>query len=77
MRKPKKAEVSINDEPAVLLLIRQTRKALNLSQEDLAEMVGVEQSAISKLERLGTNSVSIALVKRALGALKIDPNTIS
>jgi len=77
MHKPKKAEVSINNESAVLLLIRETRKALNLSQEDLAEMVGVEQSAISKLERLGTKSVSIALLKRALGALKIDPNTIS
>ena len=48
--------------------IRQTRKAQNLSQEQLGEMIGVQKAQISRVEN-GTNLTlsTIAKVFKALG----------
>jgi len=48
--------------------IRQTRKAQNLSQEQLGKMIGVQKAQISKVEN-GTNLTlsTIAKVFKALG----------
>lgn len=46
------------------------RKAKGLSQTDLAEMVGVEQPTISKLER-GNESITLRTIKAVADALQV------
>ncbi|OCY13316.1 MAG: hypothetical protein BEV12_24265 [Microcystis aeruginosa CACIAM 03] len=68
----KKTNCRVEEEPTLLAAIRATRTARKMSQEDLAELLDVEQSAVSKLERLGTKSISLDLLIRALDILEID-----
>jgi transcriptional regulator with XRE-family HTH domain len=50
--------------------VARIRKARGLSQEQLAEMVGVHQATISKLER-GSESVTLELVFKVAAALNL------
>jgi len=47
------------------------RRARGLNQEQLAEMAGVKQSTISKVER-GYDGVTLRVLRQLAGALKVD-----
>jgi transcriptional regulator with XRE-family HTH domain len=51
--------------------MRDRRKALDLSQEKLGELAGLEQSYISNVEA-GTRNVSIDNIARIAHALNVD-----
>lgn len=51
--------------------LERIRRERELSQEDLAEMAGVKQSTISKIER-GNDGVTLRVLKQLAGALKVD-----
>lgn len=51
--------------------IAEIRKARGLSQTELAEMVGVEQPTISRLEK-GNDSVTLRLVRQVAKALGVE-----
>ncbi len=51
------------------LMIKETRKQRNLTQEELGELVGVNKSEISKLERNARN-MTLSTVIRIFEALK-------
>ena len=50
-------------------MIRQTRKERDLTQEELAELIGVKKSEISKLERNARN-MTIGTILKIFHALK-------
>ena len=50
-------------------MIKSVRKERNLTQEQLGEMIGVQKSQISKLER-NTKNVTIETILKVFGALK-------
>ena len=50
-------------------MIKSTRKERNLTQEELGQLVGVQKSQISKLEK-GSKNVTIATVLKVFTALK-------
>lgn len=52
-------------------IIREYRKQKNITQKDLAEMLGISQSAISSLERTGDN-LRADTAKKVAAALDID-----
>jgi DNA-binding XRE family transcriptional regulator len=54
-------------------LIRQTRKERNLTQSELGEMIGVQKSQISRIERNAKN-VTIETILRVFRALKAKVN---
>ncbi|MDG4650086.1 helix-turn-helix transcriptional regulator [Roseibacterium sp. SDUM158017] len=50
--------------------LRDIRKAKSLSQADLAEMVGVKQATISRIEK-GVNNPSLAVASKIADALNV------
>lgn len=50
-------------------MIKSIRKERNLTQEQLGELIGVQKSQISKLER-NTKNVTIETILKVFGALK-------
>lgn len=52
-------------------LIRQTRKAKRLTQQQLAEQAGTVQSVVAELETGTRNSASIATVKNLAAVLEL------
>ena len=54
-------------------MIKQTRKERNLTQEQLGELIGVNKSEISKLERNARN-MTISTVLKIFNALKAKVN---
>lgn len=56
-------------------VLAKVRKDAKISQENLAEMVGVIQSTICRIE-IGTLDVSVALLRRIAGALNVSPEAL-
>lgn len=56
--------------------IRRRRKSLHLTQQDLADLVGVNRRSISELER-GTGSTSLRTVIAACEALGLDVTVVT
>ena len=54
-------------------MIKKTRKERNLTQEELGELVGVQKSQISKLEKNASN-VTIQTVLKVFTALRANVN---
>ena len=54
-------------------MIKQTRKERNLTQSELGEMIGVQKSQISRIERNAKN-VTIETILRVFTALKAKVN---
>jgi len=54
-------------------MIRQTRKERQLTQSQLGELIGVQKSQISRIERNAKN-VTIGTILRVFGALKARVN---
>ena len=50
-------------------MIKNVRKERNLTQEELGQLVGVQKSQISKLEK-GSKNVTIATILKVFDALK-------
>ncbi|MBR1673772.1 MAG: helix-turn-helix transcriptional regulator [Eubacterium sp.] len=55
--------------------IRKRRRALNLKQKELAEMINISDNYMSKLEN-GNAQLSIAILKDMIRALNTDDNYI-
>jgi len=55
--------------------VRRLRKALGLSQEELAEAAGVHRTYIGMIER-GEKNVTIYNIERIAQALKVRPGTL-
>ena len=51
--------------------LERLRRARGLNQDDLAEMAGVKQSTISKIER-GYDGVTLRVLKQLAGALEVE-----
>ncbi len=58
--------------PVKIRLLEQ-RKAAGLSQEQLAEMVGMAQADISRIETGKTSAISLDVLDRLCRALKCEP----
>ncbi len=54
-------------------MIKRTRKERNLTQTELGDMIGVQKSQISRIERNAKN-VTIETILRVFGALKAKVN---
>lgn len=52
--------------------VRSTRKALNVSQEELADMAGINRSHMGQIER-GTKSAGLTTIARIAKALDCSP----
>jgi len=52
--------------------VRSTRKTLNVSQEELADMAGINRSHMGQIER-GTKSAGLATIARIAKALDCSP----
>ena len=61
--------------PVKIRLLEQ-RKAAGLSQEQLAEMVGMAQADISRIETGKTSAISLDVLDRLCRALKCQPGDI-
>ncbi len=61
--------------PVKIRLLDQ-RKAAGLSQEQLAEMVGMGEAAISRIETGKTSTISLDVLDRLCRALKCEPGDI-
>ncbi len=61
--------------PVKIRLLDQ-RKAAGLSQEHLAEMVGMAQADISRIETGKTSTISLDVLDRLCRALKCEPGDI-
>ena len=61
--------------PVKIRLLEQ-RKAAGLSQEQLAEMVGMAQADISRIETGKTSAISLDVLDRRCRALKCQPGDI-
>ena len=57
-------------------LIRRLRLERNLSQEELAQLAGLDRTYISFIER-GSRNISLKTLARVLCALKIDTQTFA
>lgn len=55
--------------------VRRTRKALGLSQEDLALEAGLDRTYVSQVER-GTRNCTIIVLARLARALKTTPDRL-
>ena len=60
----------------VTIRLLDRRKAAGLSQEQLAEMVGMAQADISRIETGKTSSISLDVLNRFCRALKCEPGEI-
>ena len=58
------------------LRIRELREAKNLSQERLAEMVGVRQATISDHERGKARRIDLDLLEDLAAALGVEPGAL-
>jgi transcriptional regulator with XRE-family HTH domain len=58
------------------MTLREARVRSGLTQESLAELVGVDQATISDLERGRNSNPSWATVAKIAAALKVDPKDI-
>ena len=65
------AETVVHDPEALAALIRSRREALGLSQQAVADAIGVSRKFIVDLER-GKKSAEIGLAIRAAAAVGID-----
>ncbi len=61
--------------PVMIKLLEQ-RKSAGLSQEKLAEMVGMAQADISRIETGKTSAISLDVLDRLCKALKCEPGDI-
>ena len=61
--------------PVQIRLLEQ-RQAAGLSQEQLAEMVGMAQADISRIETGKTSAISLDVLDRLCKALKCQPGDI-
>mgnify|MGYP001088483090 FL=1 len=52
--------------------VRSTRKTLNVSQEELADMAGINRSHMGQIER-GTKSAGLTTIARIAKALDCSP----
>ncbi|QWE98147.1 helix-turn-helix domain-containing protein [Cupriavidus sp. EM10] len=55
--------------------VRSTRRALGLSQEELAELAGVHRTYVGMLER-GEKNVTIYNIERIADALGVEPASL-
>ena len=62
--------------PQVKIRLVDQRKAAGLSQEQLAEMVGMAQAGISRIETGKTSAISLDVLDRLCRALKCQPGDI-
>ena len=62
--------------PQVKIRLVDQRKAAGLSQEQLAEMVGMAQAGISRIETGKTSTISLDVLDRLCRALKCEPGDI-
>jgi putative transcriptional regulator len=60
----------------VRIRILEQRLAAGLSQEQLAEMVGMAQADISRIETGKTSAISLDVLDRLCKALKCEPGDI-
>jgi transcriptional regulator with XRE-family HTH domain len=56
-------------------VIRKYREDLELSQEDLADLVGVHRTYMGSIER-GERNISLLNIRRIASALKLKPSEI-
>lgn len=61
----------IDEVPALGALIRERRRALNVTQRDLAEMSGVDQANLSRIEA-GASGATLSTFLRLCQPLGID-----
>ena len=61
--------------PVKIRLLEQ-RKAAGLSQEQLAEMVGMAQADISRIETGKTSAISLDVLDRLCKALRCEPGDL-
>jgi HTH-type transcriptional regulator/antitoxin HipB len=66
-----RADAIIQEPEALAALIRRRREALGLSQQEVADAIGVSRKFIVDLER-GKPSAEVGLVIRAAAAVGID-----
>lgn len=59
----------------VAVAVRRARKALGLSQEDLALEAGLDRTYVSQVER-GTRNCTIVVLARLARALKTTPDRL-
>jgi len=57
----------------IVLRVRELRDALGWSQDYLAEVSGVTQKTISRLERGRSSSIDLDVLERLALALRVDP----
>ena len=62
--------------PQVKIRLVDQRKAAGLSQEQLAEMVGMARAGISRIETGKTSTISLDVLDRLCRALKCEPGDI-
>ena len=62
--------------PQVRIRLVDQRKAAGLSQEQLAEMVGMARAGISRIETGKTSTISLDVLDRLCRALKCEPGDI-
>ena len=60
----------------VKIRLLEERKAAGLSQEQLAEMVGMAQADISRIETGKTSAISLDVLDRLCKALRCEPGDI-
>lgn len=53
--------------------IKQRRKAMNMTQDELGEKVGLQKSAISKYERGAFRGIKTPMIKKMADVLECDP----
>jgi transcriptional regulator with XRE-family HTH domain len=58
------------------MTLREVRRRANMTQTELAKRLGIEQSAISRIERGETRSPSHRLVMAICRVLGVDPHEI-
>lgn len=61
---------------SLIKLIIETRKHNDLTQGDLAEMLGTTQSVISRMECGSTRNITIDYLLRVISGLGISPKTM-
>ena len=58
------------------MTLREARQGKNLTQEQLAELAGVDQATISDLERGRNENPSWGTVSRIASVLEVDPRVL-
>lgn len=57
-------------------MLKNRRKKLGISQEDLAKRLNVTQSYLSKIERERFSNVNIEFIMKISNELNLDPNDV-